>query len=103
MPLCEWMVKSTYLGLWNKEIRVNERAGAQRAPNEEHVGLEISLRGADHVWGDDGNDRVPQPIGCSGESDTTRANGEREDLADDNPGARSPGAGDEEDEDGNEG
>lgn len=46
---------------------------------------------------------VPQPIGCGGQSNTTRANWQREDLANDNPSSRSPCAGEEENEDGYEG
>ena len=34
-----------------------------------------------HVRSDDGNDRVPQPVGCGGETDTTRSNGDGENLA----------------------
>lgn len=46
---------------------------------------------------------VPQPVGSSGESNTTGADRQREDLANDNPSTRAPGGGEEEDEDGNEG
>ena len=34
-----------------------------------------------HVRCDDGDDRVPQPVGCGGETDTTRSDGDGEDLA----------------------
>lgn len=57
---------------------------------------------SDHVRSDDGNDGVPQPVGSSGETNTTRADGKREDLANNDPGTRSPGGSEEEDEDGNE-
>jgi len=49
------------------------------------------------------NLRVPEPVGGGGESNTTGSDGEREDLANNDPGARTPGAGEEEDEDGDEG
>jgi hypothetical protein len=49
------------------------------------------------------NLRVPQPVGGGGKSNTAGADGEREDLANDDPGAGAPGAGEEEDEDGDEG
>jgi hypothetical protein len=47
--------------------------------------------------------RVPEPVGGGGKSNTARADREREDLADDDPGTRAPGAGEEEDEDCDEG
>lgn len=46
---------------------------------------------------------VPEPVGRGRQSDTTRADGQREDLANDDPRARTPGGGEEEDEDGDEG
>ena len=45
---------------------------------------------------------VPQPVGGGGETDTTGADWEREDLADDNPGAGTPGGREEEDVDADE-
>lgn len=45
---------------------------------------------------------VPEPVGGSGETHTTRSDRKREDLADQDPGTRAPGGGKEEDEDGNE-
>jgi len=58
--------------------------------------------GTDHVWSDNSNDGVPEPVGGGGESDTTGSDGKREDFTDENPGTRSPGGSEEEDEDGNE-
>jgi hypothetical protein len=49
------------------------------------------------------NDSVPEPVGGSGEGDTTRSDREGEDFTDQDPGTRTPGGGEEEDEDGNEG
>lgn len=49
------------------------------------------------------NLRVPEPVGGGGEGNTTGTDREREDLANDDPGAGTPGAGEEEDEDGDEG
>ena len=46
---------------------------------------------------------VPQPVGSSGETDTTGSDRDREDLADDNPGTGTPGRGEEEDVDTDEG
>ena len=43
--------------------------------------------------------RIPQPIGGGRQTNAARADGQREDLADDDPGARTPGRGEEEDKD----
>ena len=45
---------------------------------------------------------VPEPVGGGGETDTARADWEREDLADDDPGAGAPGGGEEGDIDADE-
>lgn len=91
------------LGLGHEEVRVDEGAGAETTPDEEDGRLHVALVGTSHVRGDDGNDGVPEPVGGGGQANTTRADGQREDLADDDPGAGAPGRGEEEDEDGNEG
>lgn len=46
---------------------------------------------------------VPEPVGGGGQSNTTGTDGQREDLADDDPGTRAPGAGEEEDVNADEG
>src|SRR3569833_180782 len=46
---------------------------------------------------------IPAPVGSRRQTDTTRADRQGEDLANDDPGAGSPGGGEEEDEDGDEG
>jgi hypothetical protein len=97
------LLEGQTLGLGDEEPGVHEGARAQASPDEEDGGLEVALVGADHVRGDDSDDGVPEPVGCSGESNTTGADREREDLADDDPGTGTPGAGEEEDEDGDEG
>lgn len=63
------------LGLGDEEVGVDAGGRAKTAPHEEDVRLEVSLVLADHVRGDDGDDRVPQPVGCGGEGDTTRTDG----------------------------
>jgi hypothetical protein len=90
------------LGLWDEEEGVDEGDGAEAAPDEEDLGAQIALVGADHVGGDDGDDAVPEPVGGGREGDAARANGQREDLADDDPGAGAPGRSEEEDEDADE-
>ena len=97
------MLKRQTLGLWNEEVCVDEGSRAETSPDEEDAGLEVALVLADHVWGDDSNDGVPEPVGGGGETDTTRTDWQWEDLTNENPGARSPSAGEEEDEDGDEG
>jgi hypothetical protein len=108
------------LGLGNKEVREGERDAAKGAPEEEDFWPHVGITGvsADKVWGDDcddllfyvskirfGGDRqlsratyaVPEPVGGSGETDTTRADGKREGLANDDPCGRSPGSNEEKD------
>ena len=46
---------------------------------------------------------IPQPVGSGGETDATGSDGNREDLADDDPGTRTPGGREEEDVDADEG
>jgi len=46
---------------------------------------------------------VPEPVGCGGEGNATGTDGQGEDLADDDPGTRTPGGGEEEDVDADKG
>ena len=92
----------TYLCLRNEHVCIHERARAKTTPNEEDVGAEIAFVRVHHVWRDDGDDGIPEPVGRSGEGNAARTNWQREDLTDDNPSSGTPGAGEEEDEDGNE-
>ena len=46
---------------------------------------------------------VPQPVGGGRETDTAGPDRERKDLANNDPGTRAPGGGEEEDEDSDEG
>lgn len=91
------------LGLGDEEVSVDKGAGAETAPDEEDGRLEVAALLTDHVRGDYGDDGVPEPVGGGRETDTARADGEREDLADQDPGTGTPGRGEEEDEDGDEG
>lgn len=90
------------LRLRDQEVRIDKGAGAETTPNEEDFGSQVPFVGADHVGSDDSDDAVPEPVGCGGESYTTGADGQGEDLADDDPCARAPGGGEEEDEDADE-
>ena len=91
------------LGLGDQEVGVDPGSSAETTPDEEDGRLHVATVRSDHVGGDDGNDGVPQPVGGSGETNTTGADGQRENLANDDPSTRAPGGGEEEDEDGNEG
>jgi len=92
------------LGLGDEEVGVDEASGTERSPNEEDARTEIGVTFAlsNHVWGDDSDDTVPEPVGSSRKSDTTGSNGEGKDFADEDPGTRAPGGGEEEDVDANE-
>lgn len=92
------------LALWNHEVGEEKGSAAKSSPHEEDLGSKIglSLLGSDQVWGDNGNDAVPHPVGGGGESDTTGADWQVEDLTDDDPCGWSPSGGEEEDVDANE-
>jgi hypothetical protein len=78
---------------------------AKTAPHEEHVGSEPGavVTVGNEVWCNDTDDAVPEPVGRSRDSDTTRADGDGEDLADDDPGTRTPGGGEDGDVQADEG
>lgn len=99
------LLKRQTLGLGNKEVSVDASAGAQSAPHEEDLGTEVALTLglADHVRSDGSDDCVPQPVAGGRETDTTRTNGQREDLTNKNPSARTPGRSEEGDGETDEG
>ena len=97
------LLEGEALGLGDEEVGVDEGSSTEAAPDEEDGRLHVALVGVGHVGGDDGDDGVPQPVGGGGEGDTAGADGQGEDLADDDPGAGAPGGGEPEDEDGDEG
>jgi len=90
------------LGLGHEEVGVDKGAGTETAPDEEDRRFEVASIGVDHVGSNNGDDSVPEPVGGCGEAHTSGADRERENLADQDPGTRSPSRGKEEDEDGNE-
>lgn len=98
-----YLLEGESLGLWHQKVRIYKGASAESSPNEEDGRAKVTLVLTDHVRSDDGDDGVPEPVGGGRESDTTGTDREREDFTDENPGTRSPGRGEEEDEDGNEG
>lgn len=97
------LLKRKTLGLRNQEVSVDERSRAETTPDEEDGRSEVTLGLANHIWGNDRNDSVPEPVRGSRETDATRSDWEREDLADENPCSGTPGGSEEEDEDGDEG
>lgn len=97
------LLKRETLGLGNEEVRVHQAGSAETTPDKEDRGLHVTVVSADHVRSNDGNDGVPEPVGGSGQSNTAGTNGDREDLANENPGTRTPGRGEEEDVDGDQG
>merc|ERR1712225_201782 len=97
------LLEGESLGLRDEEVGVHKGGSAETTPDEEDRGAEVAPVLTDHVRGDDGDDGVPEPVRGGREGDTTGSDGEREDLTDDDPRARTPGGGEEEDEDGNEG
>ncbi|KFZ08750.1 hypothetical protein V501_05831 [Pseudogymnoascus sp. VKM F-4519 (FW-2642)] len=102
------LLEGEALGLGDEEVGEGEGDAAEGAPHEEHLGAEVGLSRllADEVGGDDCDDLgevFPEPVGGGGETDTARADGQGEDLADDDPGAGAPGEGEEGDVDADEG
>lgn len=96
------LLKRQALGLGHNEVGVNEGTGAESAPDEEDLGLQVTLVSANHVGCNDGNNRVPQPVGGGGQTNTTGTNGKREDFTNDDPSAWAPSRSKPEDENGNE-
>lgn len=97
------LLEGETLELGHEEVGEGQGEGAQGAPQEEDLGAEVGLIGADEVGGDDGNDGVPEPVGGGGHTDTAGSDGQREDLADNDPGDGAPGGGEEGDVDADEG
>jgi hypothetical protein len=97
------LFKRKSLGLWNAEVGEDGTADTCASEQEENLGLQVCLIDTDKVWVDGANDGVPEPVGGGGETNTTRSDWEREDFSNDNPGAWTPGGGEEEDEDTDEG
>jgi hypothetical protein len=89
------LLEGKALGLPNEEVGVNEAAHAKGAPDEENLGLEVGLVGTNHIGGNDGNDAIPQPVGSGRKSDSSRPDGDREDLPNNHPGSGAPRCGKE--------
>jgi hypothetical protein len=87
------LLKRQPLGLRDEEVSVDASAGAQSTPDEENLGTEVTLTLglANHVGSDGGDDCVPEPVAGGRETNTAGTDGQREDLADQDPSAGSPG------------
>jgi hypothetical protein len=59
------LLEGQTLGLWDQEVCVDECTCAKSTPNEEDRGLEVTVGCANHVWCDNGNDGVPEPVAGS--------------------------------------
>lgn len=92
------------LGLVDVEVDECSADDAEATPDEEDLGLEVGVAWArvDHVRGRVGDGEVEEPVGGSGDGESLGANLQGEDLTGDDPGARTPGAGEEEDVDADE-
>lgn len=90
------------LGLGHEEVREEEGQHTERAPDEEDLRAEVGLVGGHHVGRDNADDAVPEPVGRGRDADTARADGQREELADDDPRGGAPGGRKERDEDADE-
>jgi hypothetical protein len=93
------------LGLWDEEVGEGEGDDTETAPHEEDLGSQVGVAfaGADEVRCDNSNNTVPEPVGCGGETNTTRSDGEREDFSDNDPSGWSPGGGEHSDVDADKG
>lgn len=74
-------------GLGDAEVREDDAAKARRAPDEEHLGLEVrvALARVDEVRRRETDGEVPEPVRRRGKRHALGAYVEREDLADDDP------------------
>lgn len=93
------------LGLVDAGVHKDKRDEAEATPDEEHLGLQVGIARAavDHVRSRVGDGPVEQPVGGGGDGETLGTGLEREQLPSHNPSHRSPGAGEEEDVDADEG
>ena len=96
------LLEGKTLGLWDEEVCKGDGYNAERAIHEEDLHTHVGLILVHEVWGDNGHDAVPEPVGGGGETNTTGSDWEREDLADNDPGTWSPGGGEHEDVEANE-
>ena len=97
------MLEGQALSLRDKEVGIDDAGRAKGTPDEEDLWTQVAFVLADHVGCDDGDDAVPEPVRCGGKGDTARSDWQREHLADDDPRGRTPGRGEEEDVDADEG
>lgn len=85
------LFQSKAFGLGDEEIGEQQAKEKSTAPDEEDLDLEISFVCIDHVWGDSGDDTVPDPVGGCRECNTLGSNWKRVDLTNNNPSRWTPG------------
>jgi len=90
------------LQLIDTEVGKDRTTSAQAAEDVEDLRAQVGIVHADEVRVDDGDDSVPEPVRSGTEADAAGANGKGKDLADDDPCCRTPGCGEEGDEDAEE-
>lgn len=93
------------LGFVDEEPDVGDADEASAEPDKEDFGLEVgeALAVVDQIGGGIGNGPVEEPVGGGGHAEGLGTRGEGEDFAGDDPGERTPSAGEEEDEDADKG
>jgi hypothetical protein len=90
------LLEGQTLGLVDHEVDEGDADEAEAAPDEEDLGLQVGVAGTlvDHVGGGVGDGPVEEPVGGGGHGEGLGADLEGEDLAGDDPGDWTPGAGD---------
>ena len=93
------------LGLVDAGVHKDKRDEAEATPDEEYLGLQVGIArtAVDHVRSSVGDGPVEQPVGGGCDGETLGTGLQWEQLTSHNPSHRSPGAGEEEDVDADEG
>ena len=52
------------LRLGDKEVGEDHTSGTGSSPDEEDLTLEIAVLRINHVWRDETDQKVPEPVGC---------------------------------------
>lgn len=93
------LLEGETLGLVDEEVDEGCADDTESTPDEEDLGAHVGVTWAvvDHVWGDVGDDEVEEPVGGGGHGKTLGSGLEGEGFTGDDPGAWTPGAGEEED------
>lgn len=79
------------LRLWDEKVGEQQAQEEGTSPNEEDLHLQVSLVVVNHVWSDNRDHTVPEPVRGSGKSNTLGSNGQRVDFTNNNPSRGTPG------------